>query len=478
MKTMILETVSSLNVNLRNPTNHARSPRRFLLIPLILVCCALSPQMQALTPPPDGGYPNGNTAEGDGALSGLTSGFYNSAVGFLSLLSNTEGNFNTAIGAGALLSNGTGSADTVEGVGPSENTAIGAGALFSNTIGGANTASGTFALFSNTIGAFNTAIGDAALFANTTGGFNTATGDSALLSNTTGNFNTANGLIALNLNTTGDSNTAIGSAALFSNIDGNDNTAIGAEALSNNMGGFQNTAIGSGALFNNTTGSNNTAIGLGALASTTGQGNIGVGAFAGQNITTGDFNICIFSPGVAGDDSTIRIGDATHTATYIGGISGATASGGVAVFVAADGKLGTLTSSARFKDGIRPMDKASEAILALKPVTFRYKRQIDPVGTPQFGLVAEDVEKVNPDLVVRDKEGRPYSVRYDQVNAMLLNEFLKEHNAFVEEQHKVQKLEAIVVNLVTTVKEQATQIQKVSARLELRESVPRTVVND
>jgi hypothetical protein len=132
------------------------------------------------------------------------------------------------------------------------------------------------------------------------------------------------------------------------------------------------------------------------------------------------------------------------------------------VYVDIDGKLGTATSSARFKDQIKPMDKASEAILALKPVTFRYKKEIDSKGIPQFGLVTEEVEKVNSDLVLRDKEGKPYTVRYDAVNAMLFNEFLKEHR-------KVEQLEAAVATLVTTVKEQAAQIQKVSAQVEMRQ---------
>src|SRR5216110_1165756 len=127
------------------------------------------------------------------------------------------------------------------------------------------------------------------------------------------------------------------------------------------------------------------------------------------------------------------------------------------VVVNGSGRLGTVASSQRFKDDIKPMDKASEAILALKPVTFHYKKEVDPDGIPQFGLVAEQVEKVDPDLVARDEEGKVYTVRYEAVNAMLLNEFLKEHKAFVEEHRKVDKLEATVAGLVATVKEQAAQ---------------------
>ena len=173
---------------------------------------------------------------------------------------------------------------------------------------------------------------------------------------------------------------------------------------------------------------------------------------------------------MTGESNTIRVGG-VQTATYIAGISGQTASGGAAVYVNSDGKLGTSTSSERFKDEIKPMDKASEMILALRPVSFRYKKEIDPKAIPQFGLVAEEVEKVNPDLVVRDKEGKPYTVRYDQVNAMLLNEFLKQHRT-------VQELKKEVASLTATVKEQAAQIQNVSAQLETRKPGPQVVENN
>jgi hypothetical protein len=171
-------------------------------------------------------------------------------------------------------------------------------------------------------------------------------------------------------------------------------------------------------------------------------------------------------------------------ACYIASIFGQTSATGVPVLINSDNKLGTATSSARFKRDIHDMDKASEALFALRPVTFRYKEEIDPAGISQLGLVAEDVEKVNPDLIVRDKEGKPYSVRYDQVNAMLLNEFLKEHNAFVEEQRKVEAQEATIAELkagmktlTATVKQQASQIQKVSAQLEVSKAAPQTVLN-
>jgi hypothetical protein len=389
---------------------------------LAFLCFSVAgPKAKAVSPAPDGGYPGGNTAEGQTALLSLTTGGFNTAVGWLSLRSDITGSFNTAVGAGTLLAN---TAD--------DNTATGAGAPLSNNTGADNTANGTFALFSNTTGIDNTGIGSGALESNTMGSFNTATGLGALALNATGSGNTANGVTALLNNTIGNSNTASGFEALGNNITGNGNTAIGRNALSN----------------------------------TTGGGNTALGTNAGSALTTGDNNIDIGFDVVAlaGEANTIRIGNLNITSTYIRGISGATASGGAAVYVASDGQLGTMTSSARFKDDIKPMDKASEAILALKPVTFHYKS--DKTNSPQFGLVAEEVAEVNPDLVVRDKNGEIYTVRYEAVNAMLLNEFLKEHNAFVEEQHKVEKLQTTVTNLLTTVKEQAAQIQKVSAQIE------------
>ena len=295
-----------------------------------------------------------------------------------------------------------------------------------------------------------------------------------------GNFNTFLGDDALISNTTGLGNTAIGTETLtYSN--GNSNTATGYLALHGNVGnGNNNTANGVVALSNNYTGNNNTAIGYGALSyNTTGNSNIALGDSAGLNLTTGDNNIDIGSFGLAGESRTIRIGiTGGHARTFIAGISGVGVPDGVGVVVGANGKLGTVVSSSRFKEAIKPMDKASEAILALRPVTFRYKHDLDPEGIPQFGLVAEEVEKVNPDLVARDDQGKPYTVRYEAVNAMLLNEFLKEHR-------KVQELEANAAKQQSNFAEQqkqieslTTQIQKVSAQLELTKSAPQTVLND
>jgi hypothetical protein len=434
-----------------------------------LACFALLPKAQAVSPPPDGGYPGDNTAEGDNALLNLTSGLDNTAIGSQALLNNSTGNYNTATGFQALFSNTTGT----------DNTATGYVALFSNTTGTSNTAVGFAALDFNTTGSVNTAIGTHALDLNTTGNDNTATGGGALERNTTGSNNTANGALALETNAIGSFNTAIGEGALDGNHGGSNNTATGFQALFSNINGSNNTANGVDALMNNAA-DFNTATGFNALSNnTTGHNNIALGFNAGGNLTTGSNNINIGALGVAGDAKKIRIGTlGTQTATFVAGIAGVTVPSGVGVIVGSNGQLGTVVSSERFKDEVKPMDKASEAILALKPVTFRYKHELDPDGIPQFGLVAEEVEKVNSALVARDADGKPYTVRYEAVNAMLLNEFLKEHKAFVAEQRKVEKLEAAVADLVTTVKEQAAQIQKVSAQLGASKLAPQVVAND
>jgi Chaperone of endosialidase len=349
-------------------------------------------------------------------------------------------NENTVLGEDALL-NTTGSG----------NTAIGFNALFSNPAGG-NTAVGAQALFSNN-SVENTAVGEQALFSNTSGQGNVAIGNAALFSNTFGFNNTATGEVALNQNTTGTQNTATGVSALLSNRIANNNTADGFQALLNNTGG-SNTAIGSKALLRNSTGSSN----------------IGLGASAGTLLTTGSNNIAIGNFGVAAESDTIRIGQ-VQTRAFIKGISGV-AIAGAAVVVNASGQLGVVASSADFKHEIRPMGEESEAILALKPVSFCYDQDIDEQSLPQYGLVAEDVEKVNPDLVLRNEEGKPYSVRYEAVNAMLLNEFLKEHRKNEEQQATIAQLKSGMEALTATVKEQAAQIQRVSAQLEASRSAP------
>jgi hypothetical protein len=343
-----------------------------------------------------------------------------------------------------------------------------------------NTALGEDALISNTTGFDSTAIGFNALFSNTTGSANTATGWTALQSNTTGFNNTANGSNSLARNTTGINNTATGEGALFLNTTGSQNTADGVFALGNNIDASQNTASGFSALIFNTTGASNTSVGYNSLSNnTTGSNNIALGASAGINLTTGNFNIDISNVGIAGESRTIRIGTTgTHTKTFIAGISGASVPEGVGVIVGPNGKLGTVVSSARYKEAIKPMDKSSEAILALKPVTFRYKKDLDPDGIPQFGLVAEEVEKVNPDLVARDEQGKPYSVRYEAVNAMLLNEFLKEHQTLQELKSAALKQEAMIALQQKQIAALTAGLQKVSAQLEVSNAAPKTVLND
>jgi hypothetical protein len=315
-----------------NPLIQLKTITPPLLITLTLLCFGLLPKAQAVAPPPDGGYPGNNTAEGNNALFGLTMGVSNTAVGFFSLFSDTTGSNNTAVGAATLALN-TGEI----------NTAIGAGALFSNTTG-------------------------------------------------TGN-----------------------------------------------------TATGSVALFNNTAGGSNTALGLGA----------------GSNVTTANNVICIGA----------RVSGAnTSNTCFIGNVSGVGIMGDN-VKVTSSGQLGVAMSSARFKQNIKPMENASESILALKPVTFRYKKEIDPDGIRQFGLVAEDVEKVNPDLVGHGADGKVYTVRYEAVNAMLLNEFLKEHRTVQEQQKEIDALKA-------ELKEQKALIQKVSDKVELHRPAPQIAVND
>lgn len=283
------------------------------------------------------------------------------------------------------------------------------------------------------------------------GGANTAEGTNALLSRTTGVWNTANGFEALKKDTTGGGNTAIGFHTLFNNTVGKNNVAVGPQALLNNVGGDNNIAIG---------------------------------AFTGVNLR-GSNNINISNPGNSSDSNTMRLGSqGVHMETFIAGIHGTILpnTGTLQpVFVNDAGKLGTVLSpppsSARFKDEIKPMGNASESILAFKPVTFRYKKNIDPLGVPQFGLVAEEVAKVNPDLVTRDEKGQLYTVRYDAVNAMVLNEFLKEHRKVEELQATADQQAREIKALSATLKEQAAQIQKVSARVEMGNPAPQVVVN-
>src|SRR5438132_404067 len=358
------------------------------LVPILILigCIGLLTTAQAVVPAPDGGYPGGNTAEGQTALLSLTSGSYNTAIGFLALRSNTIGSFNTAIGAGALLTTVSDNPNTAQG-----NTATGAAALLNNTAGFDNTATGAF--------------------------------------------------------------------ALANNITGDHNTANGEESLLHNDTGFANTAVGSDALLNNSAGTFNTAVGFGA----------------GDSVTNASHVIAIGTSGANVSNS-----------CYIGSIAGQTVgAGGSTCYVDNAGKLGVFLSARRFKTDIAEMGTASDAILALRPVTFHYKPELDKTGIPQFGLVAEEVAKVNPDLVTHDAKGDLYTVRYEAVNAMLLNEFLKEHRKVEEQDRRNQAQETTIAALkkqmetgVAHAKEQDSQIQKVSAQIELNKAAPQVVVTN
>jgi len=399
-----------------NPLIQLRLGSQLFVITFLLACFGVLDGAQAIITDTQGWFQNGNTAEGQTALWNLRGGHYNTALGLLSLNALVNGSSNTAVGAWSLtVNNGN------------NNTATGATALSSNRIGEDNTANGTSALGGNVEGSRNTAIGSQALASNTA-----------------------------------YDNTAIGFNALTNNGGGNFNTAIGSNALQNNTGSY-NVGIGWDTLGGNTSGNTNTALGYGAgFTITTGTGNIALGAWAGKGVTTG-FNVTCLGYGVLGAN--------VDNSTWIGNVWGVTTqSGNTAPVVVSDGgQLGVVASSERFKKDIAGMKDASRMILALRPVTFHYKSDVK--DTPQFGLIAEEVAKVNPALVLRDQEGKPFTVRYDAVNAMLLNEFLKEHQ-------KVEKLEAALGAVNERLAEQDAKIQKVSAQLEVSQSAPQTVLND
>jgi hypothetical protein len=459
-------------------------------VPLLAIVFALVLSANAISPPPDGCYPNFTTAEGCNALNLLSSGAGNTGLGWYALFSDTTGSFNTAVGGGALdLNNGD------------ANTAVGVAALLLNSTGSNNTAVGTDALVNNVVDD-NTAAGFSALFANTIGG----TLETSVLGFTLG------------------PNTAIGSHALESNVDASANTAVGYNALHSQVTGFTfsgdphlgaNTAVGFEALANVTgspTGQNalNTALGYQALFDlANGDTNVAIGGLAGRGIAFGEDNIAVgYQAGfglISGDDN-IFIGPFQGPATtsenghtYIANINATDVSGGDTDTVTVDlstGLLGHLTSSRRYKENIKPMDKASEALYRLKPVTYRYKKEIDRTQSPAFGLIAEEVAEVNPALVAHDAQSQAESVHYEMVNAMLLNEFLKEHRKIEEQQRKVEaqtmKISQLESNLVEQKKnfeariaQQQKQIgtmeialQKVTERLESRPPSTRVVTNN
>jgi hypothetical protein len=416
----------------------------------------------------------GNSAFGGNALLHNTTGANNNAFGENSLGSNTTGESNDAFGGSALGSNTTGGFNAAFGEGAlsanttaNGNSAFGALALANNTTGFSNSAFGISALQNNTTGAANAAFGASALQNNSTGNLNSAFGDFAVSHNTTGGNNAAFGASALGLNTTGSNNAAFGAVALFANSTGNLNSAFGGGALQNNSTGFQNSAFGGGALTANTTGQQNSAFGDGALGSlTSGSSNIAIGALAGSLLTTGSNNIYLGSDNAFSESNTIRIGGVgTQTATFIAGISSAVLASGFPVYVNALGQVGTLTSSRRFKDDIADMGAESDLLMKLRPVSFFYKPELDETHTRQYGLVAEEVAEVSPELVVFDKDGVPQTVRYHFVNAMLLNEVQKQRQLIEERKRVNEKQEQLVEEQRSTIARQHAEIQDLAARL-------------
>ena len=345
----------------------------------------------------------------------------------------TDVRANTRYGVAALANNGGdgfGGANTAIGTGALQfdtagfwNTAVGVDALGDNTEGNYNTASGVNALWHNISGNNNTATGVNSLWANTTGSANTATGRGALFDNTTGDANVATGLLSMHLNTIGYSNTATGNRSLYANIDGYNNTVSGFEALSANVDGHDNTVIGAWAKANSTTGS----------------GNLILGAFAGINDDgVGSNNIIIAHTGVLNDTETTRIGE-FQTRAFLAGVRGVTTGNAdaVAVVIDSNGQLGTISSSRRYKEDISDMGSASDRLLQLHPVTFRYKDAYTDGERPlDYGLIAEEVAEVFPELVVFNKDDQPETVKYRLLSSLLLNE-LQKQNAELKHQYHV-----------------------------------------
>jgi hypothetical protein len=364
---------------------------------------------------------SGNTAMGTNALYNLTSGsLNNTAVGESALILNTSGQFNTGLGALALFFNESGS----------DNTAVGAGTLEQNTTGSENSALGMETLNNNTTGSYNTAIGIQALYSNTTGDYNTATGMNALFSNTTGIHNSATGY-----------------ETLYSNTTGTENTGFGYESLYYNSTGKQNTAFGNEALYSNTSGANNIALGF----------------HAGINLTTGSNDIDIGSAGASGESNVIRIGTAgTQTEAYIAGIANTKVTGS-AVYITSSGKLGTLASAERYKTAIAPMGSVTEKLMRLRPVTFHLKSE--PDGAVQYGLIAEEVDKVYPELAIHDDEGMLSGVRYDELAPMLLNEFQKQQKQMIAQNEHAASLEVEVRVLNEQLATQSAQLTRTQAQV-------------
>ena len=392
----------------------------------------------------------GNTASGFAALAQNTTGYSNTADGAGALFADTVGYYKTAVGTLSMFRNTSGKG----------NAAVGALALFSNTTGGYNLAAGSYALLDNTVGNNNTAAGISTLYFNTSGSNNTASGINALTRNTIGNYNTGAGAYSLYANTTGTGNVGIGAGALYNSYNAagatssNYNVAVGYLALFHNTtpdAAGNNTAVGYYSLYNNAA-VNNSAFGSGALnQTTTGNGNTAVGTNAGLNLTSGSYNTYIGynTPGIAATDNyvtqigvfTAPLGGPTPftPTTYIAGVSTSVITG-AAVYVTASGQLGVLASAERYKTDIASLGPTTDRLAQLRPVSFHLKSE--PNGTVQYGLIAEEVNKVYPELVIRDKEGNIQGVRYDELAPMLLNEMQKERTTIAAQATEIQTLEA------------------------------------
>jgi uncharacterized coiled-coil protein SlyX len=482
------------------------TPSLLVALGLALACFGFLPNAKAIDVE-QSITPAGNQGNGEDVLINLTTGAWNTGVGFEALTSETTGNLNTAIGVRALTNDNGGEANTANGmmalfsnVTGAQNVAVGAQALVANIDGVSNTAAGTQALFANITGAGNCAVGQwalafndggttsnafgyAALFNNDTDA-NNAFGFAALASNVTGPGNSAFGDEALILNVISSDNCAFGTSALFSNDSGaaglgNGNNAFGVSALESNGDGNSNNAFGFAALFSNDDGVWNNAFGTFALVNNvSGNFNTAIGDSAGSAID-GDGNVCI-GEGVVGEAG---VNDSTYVRNVNTTVQAGAGFDTVTVRLA-DGRLGHAVSSRRYKDDIKPMDKASEALFALKPVMFRYKKQIDPEQGLDYGLIAEDVAKVAPELAIHNEKGEIENVRYQAIYAMMLNEFLKEHSTVEQLKSAVAKQEAIIAQqqkgmevLTAQLKDQAAQIQKVSAQLEVSKPAPQVVLS-
>jgi len=447
-KTKTTMTPQKILINHLNPSSLLK---RGWVLTLLAVGSFTLGQVQAATDTPDpGGKPVSNTADGQNALLGITTGIHNSGFGFDALLSNSTANFNTAVGSVALL------LDNPTAMGEAdENTAVGAGALLSNTTGGSNTAVGTFALFSNVDGFGHTAVGSAALEHNNASGFLSS--------------NTAVGVSALVTSTTGGANVAVGEGALLSVDTGSANTCIGALAgASYTADETGNICIGAGT--GGSTGDNDT-IRIGDSLPSGGIAVIDSGPAANFILVGADLNTQGITIGTLIGFSNVSIGNGFSTTTgasscNIGGVFNQTPpAGSHTVVVGPNNQLADATlSSRRFKKDIAPIDKLSEGILALRPVTFHWKN--DNTNEPEFGLVAEEVAEVNLDWITRNPQGEVSGVRYETIPILLLNEFLKEHKKVEEQQANIAELKSTVGVLTAQLKEQAAQIQKVSAQLQ------------